>query len=126
MSGMAAANLTSTHPPITERIRILRTMAGGSFQDYDTAYMAVIQKGGVMPHSTMLVSDEVPLRSASKDTAVEAKEEMERARETSDTLWKLNKYKTVDCQCGTKFRIPPGFKAKQFTCPHCGRINQVP
>jgi heat shock protein HtpX len=124
--GMAAANLTSTHPPITERIRILRSMAGGSFQDYDTAYMAVKQKSGVMPHSTMLVSDEVPLRSASKDTAVEAKEEMERARETSNTLWKLNKYKTVDCQCGTKFRIPPGFKAKQFTCPHCGRINQVP
>lgn len=124
--GMAAANLTSTHPPITERIRILRAMAGGSFKDYDAAYKSVKQSGGVMPNSAMLVSEAVPLRAASEDEKTEAKEEMQRARETSNTLWQLNKYKTVDCQCGTKFRIPPRFKANEFICPHCGRLNKIP
>jgi heat shock protein HtpX len=124
--GMKAVDITSTHPPISERIRILRAMAGGSFQDYDTAYKSVKKTGGVMPHSTMLVAEAVPLRAASAEEKTEAKEEMQRARETSNTLWQLNKYKTVECQCGTKFRIPPGFKASEFTCPHCGRLNKVP
>jgi len=36
--GLKASDLTSTHPPISERIRILRAMAGASFNNYDQAY----------------------------------------------------------------------------------------
>ena len=36
--GMKASDLSSTHPPISERIRILRAMSGASFNDYDQAY----------------------------------------------------------------------------------------
>lgn len=39
--GRAAADLSSTHPPISERIRILRSMAGASFSDYEQAYEKV-------------------------------------------------------------------------------------
>jgi heat shock protein HtpX len=40
--GRAATDLSSTHPPISERIRILRSMAGGaSFADYNNAYQQV-------------------------------------------------------------------------------------
>ncbi len=39
--GMAASDLTSTHPPISERIRILRAMAGASYLEYDQAYQQV-------------------------------------------------------------------------------------
>ena len=36
--GMKASDLSSTHPPISERIRILRAMPGASLVDYDQAY----------------------------------------------------------------------------------------
>ncbi|MDD4954321.1 MAG: M48 family metallopeptidase, partial [Candidatus Omnitrophica bacterium] len=45
--GRPVAELTSTHPPISERVRILRSMAGGaSFVDYDIAYKKIHQGGG--------------------------------------------------------------------------------
>ena len=37
--GMKASDLSSTHPPISERIRILHAMGGASFSDYDQAYL---------------------------------------------------------------------------------------
>ena len=48
--GMKASDLSSTHPPISERIRILRAMSGVSFGDYDQAYRQVHQGGkGIIP-----------------------------------------------------------------------------
>jgi heat shock protein HtpX len=52
--GMASSDLTSTHPPISERVRILRSMSGGaSFVDYDQAYQKVHGKGGIIPKSAL-------------------------------------------------------------------------
>lgn len=124
-NGMKAVDVTSTHPPISERIRILRAMAGGSFQDYDNAYK-MIKKKGVIPVSALAAVQPVTFRTASVEEKADVHDEVNRARETSNTLWQLNNYKTVDCECGTKFRIPPGFKASEFICPHCGRLNKVP
>jgi len=48
--GMKASDLSSTHPSISERIRILRAMSGASFGDYDQAYRQVHQGGkGIIP-----------------------------------------------------------------------------
>ena len=52
--GMSMNDLTSTHPPIAERIRILRAMGGeASLSSYDKAYRQVKGKGGIMPPSTL-------------------------------------------------------------------------
>jgi heat shock protein HtpX len=48
--GLKASDLSSTHPPISERIRILRAMSGASFGDYDQAYRQVHRGGkGIIP-----------------------------------------------------------------------------
>ena len=48
--GLKASDLSSTHPSISERIRILRAMSGASFGDYDQAYRQVHQGGkGIIP-----------------------------------------------------------------------------
>ena len=124
--GMSASNLTSTHPPISERIHILRSMAGGaSFADYDQAYQQLHKMGrGIVPASAM-TTGAIGLRAAVSEVTEKEPDEIQRARETSDLLWRRSGYKTITCDCGAKLRVPPKFKASSIRCPHCGRINQA-
>ncbi len=123
--GMAASDLASTHPPISERIHILRSMAGASFSDYALAYRQVRNTGKVLiPAATVTAAGAVALRAAQPE-APEELEEVQRARETSNLLWNLSDYRTITCKCGTKLRLPPSFKEPEIRCPHCGMINPV-
>jgi heat shock protein HtpX len=123
--GMAASDLTSTHPPISERIRILRSMAGASYADYDASYRKTHGASKVLiPAAAATAAGAVALR-APQPEAAEKLEEVQRARETSNLMWNLNRYNTLTCACGTKLRLPPGFKLSEVRCPHCGRINAV-
>jgi heat shock protein HtpX len=122
--GRAASNLTSTHPPISERIRILRSMAGASLADYELVYQQLHGTGkGVLPASALALSHPASLRAAGAEATEENK--TERARSTSDLMWRLGNYKTITCDCGTRLRVPPKFKEPTVRCPHCGRVNQV-
>jgi len=129
--GRAAANLTSTHPPIQERIRILRAMSGASLADYDKAYReARGKKAGIAPASALAL-DKMAGTTALREPSPEAKTEekppqkVKRARETSDMMWRMSKYRTVNCPCGTKLRVSPEFKGVNVQCPHCGRTLAV-
>jgi heat shock protein HtpX len=110
--GMNLSNATSTHPPVMERIRILRAMAGGaSFTEYDKAYRQV-HSGGV-----------VGLREASAEEKKPDKqipEDINRKREVEDVMLRLNDYHIVQCACGTKWKIPPNFPDPEVLCTKCG------
>jgi heat shock protein HtpX len=123
--GRAATDLTSTHPPISERIRILRAMAGASYADYEQVYEKVHGAGkGVIPASALSLSHPAGLRAAGAEAAPEP-DKIGRTRETSDLMWRLGNYKTITCKCGTRLRVPPRFKGTTVRCPHCGRDNPV-
>jgi len=128
--GRQASNLTSTHPPIQERIRILRAMSGASLADYDRAYRQARGGSGIVPSSAMALDElggATALRAPSADTKPLERfpQREERAREASDLMWRLNEYKTIDCPCGTKLRVSPRFGVTSVRCPHCGRTHQV-
>ena len=121
----SANDLTSTHPPIEERIRILRSMAGASYVDYNQAYKQVRQGREVIPASAIAASAQtVPSRAAQSGKEGEL-DEKQQARETSDVLWRINDYHTVDCECGVRLRVPPGYPESRIRCPRCGRINSI-
>jgi heat shock protein HtpX len=122
--GLKASDLTSTHPPISERIRILRAMAGVSFSNYDQTYRQVHGGKGVIPASS-LAAETVPIATTRLEGAAGEPNEIQRARETSDVMWRLSNYKTITCDCGAKLRVPPKFKEPQIKCPHCGRTHRV-
>jgi len=123
--GMKASDLSSTHPPISERIRILRAMAGASFTDYDQAYHQVHLGGtGVIPAAS-LAAETVPIATIKLEGEAGEPNEIQRARETSDVMWRLSNYNTITCECGAKLRVPPKFKEPIIKCPHCGRTHQV-
>jgi heat shock protein HtpX len=124
-NGRAAEDLSSTHPPISERIRILRAMAGNvSLAGYESAYnQAHKGGGGIIPGSALAAVDTAIQRSA-VDMGV-APAEKERAREASDVLWKLHKYQEITCNCGLKFKLPPDFHSDSFPCPRCGTVHSL-
>jgi heat shock protein HtpX len=117
--GRAATDLTSTHPPISERIRILRSMAGASPADYERAYQQVRHQK-IVPASAMAVAGSVALRAPSGEKESEA-DRIGRSRETSDMLLRMNNYKIVTCAaCGTKYKIPPVYPESNIVCARCG------
>ena len=127
--GLNVNNLTSTHPPIQERIRILRAMAGGaSFAVYDQAYRQVKNRqSGVISAATATAVGAVGLRSASTEGTIEEPqaEKIARTREVNDLMYRMNDYQTIDCECGTKLKVPSSMQGSAVRCPRCGRTHQT-
>jgi len=127
--GTRPTDWTSTHPPIQERIRILRAMAGNvSYASYNQAYQQVKgTRGGVISPQTASLTAAVAARAPTTETGpVEPfTEKVERTREVSDLMFKLNDYQIIDCNCGTRLKIPPALRGRTIRCPHCGRLHQA-
>jgi heat shock protein HtpX len=124
----AAGGLSATHPPIRDRIRILRAMGGASYAAYNEAYKAAKGGASIVPASALVGGGAVGLRAPSEESGPleDTPRKVERARETSDLMYRLGHYRTIDCGCGTRLRVPPEYRAQTVRCPHCGRIHPTP
>jgi heat shock protein HtpX len=124
--GRKAADLTSTHPPISERVKILRKMGGGiSYQSYEQAAEAVTSHR-IIPSSALAGAQTLSAREPSTEGAVGEPDKLARTRETQDMLFGMSHYRKLECQqCGTVLRLPPDYKAPVVRCPHCGTVNQT-
>jgi len=119
--GMKLSDLTSTHPPISERIKILRGMAGASFVDYSDAFKNATKHTTPIPSSS-LKDESVQIRSASGQPSVSAKNQQ---RNIGDIMFKTSGFRFVNCSCGLKIKIPPNYKASQVQCPRCGQVSSI-
>ena len=127
---MNISDWTSTHPPIQERIRILRAMAGGaSYVNYDQAFRQVKNtQNGVISNQTAAAVGAVGLRAAVPEGPVEAApldDKVTRTREVNDMMYRMNDYTTIDCECGAKLKVPPSMQGTVIKCPRCGRPHQA-
>lgn len=119
------SDLTSTHPPISERIRILRSMSqGASYTDYARAYVASTGSKSIVPASA-LSSESVPLRPGESQPAV-TEPAPRQAHQVGDIMRKVNGFSFLACLCGLKLKVPPNFKADAVECPRCGRTLPLP
>lgn len=124
--GMKLADLTSTHPPISERIKILRSLQQGvSYKDYQKVFEMIHgKKEKIIPDSALKESIPVaPVLGLANEgidfNPVEAK------REANDAVMKLNDYKFINCKCGVKIKIPPEYNNQIVVCPRCGTKHQL-
>ncbi len=124
--GMKLSDLTSTHPPTSERIKILRSMGGGAnFINYQNAFNTIkgkktplIPKSGLSDNSTL----DIRKPSGAEDAAKHVHEK----RKLGDLMMAVNNYAFIACACGLKIKVPPNYKEPEITCPRCGRKNKIP
>jgi heat shock protein HtpX len=112
------SNLTSTHPPITERIKILRTMAGGaSMKDYSKSFMQVTKNDSPLPAA--VITDEIINIRKPSDQPGKSVKQQKQAHQLGDLMRVVNGFVFLTCSCGLKLKVPPNYKGKTVTCPKC-------
>ncbi len=125
--GMKLSDLTSTHPPITERIRILRAMhQGADLKNYQLAFNEVKRKNvAIIPESGLAATTaSIPIIApVLKEGPVSNLADQKRS--VGDMIMKLNDFRFIDCSCGLRIKIPPDYKSDKLTCPRCGNIHQL-
>ena len=123
ISARGLSDLTSTHPATSERIKILRAMGGAGHTDYNEAFRKVTGRAvGVVPASAMISGGKAAI---AKPKEADGSTQLERLRQATDLLWKLNSYAFIACGCGTKLKVPPAYAGERVACPHCGKKHEV-
>lgn len=120
-------DLTATHPPTSERIRILRGLANGvGFAAYQEAFSKVKNTTRVIiPPSGLKDMAQIPIRQASPETAEEKSKKDER-RNVGDLIRALNQFYFLACSCGLRVKIPSDFKQDRLICPRCLKQLVIP
>lgn len=116
-AGRKLTDLTSTHPPISERIKILRNMSGASFTAYSEAFKNITRHTTPIPSSS-LKEETIEIRPPSQQGPVESKT---RHRDIGDIMFKTAGFRFKTCSCGLKMKIPPNYRNDKVRCPRCGQ-----
>jgi len=124
--GRKLSDLSSTHPPISERVRILRNIGhGANFNDYQNAFNTVKgSKQNIIPATILSDLSPVKIRGAGVIPLVGLNKKQTQ-RNMGDIMMKVNNYSFVNCTCGLKIKIPPEFKKSSLFCPRCGKEHSV-
>jgi len=123
---MKLSDLTSTHPPISERISILRNMThGASFKQYSDAFTNVTNSKTVVPVAALSQKEDVALRQAGPEET--KKDRLDKQmRQVGDIMRRVNQFIFLTCACGLKLKIPPNFKGDKVNCPRCQKTLDIP
>jgi heat shock protein HtpX len=118
------SDLTSTHPPISERVRILRNMShGASYKDYSDAFTRATNSKTIIP-PTALKKEDVAVRQATAKPEKQQPVEKQ-MRQVGDIMRRVNQFIFLTCACGLKLKIPPNFKSDKVKCPRCQRMHEL-
>jgi hypothetical protein len=124
---MSFSGLGSTHPPVHERIAILRGMTkGASLLQYQRSFSKAKGKPTMIIPSSGLKKDEpLEIRGPHPD-AVKANTKKGEVRDLMDLMRAVNGFAFVLCACGLKIKVPPDFDEPKIVCPRCKRENRIP
>ena len=107
----------STHPPLGDRIKVLRSMDGGAgFSNYEQAYRKAHGGKGVIGARSLVGEGKVAAVAPETDTT----STRERTREASDAFLAASGYERRTCSaCGASHKIPPELAPRVKTCMRC-------
>ena len=119
----AAAGLLSTHPATGERVKILRSMAGGAdYASYERAFTAATNDK-LIGARTLQEDSATAVRDASDEPEADT---LTRTREATDIMHRMAGFLFLSCACGLRIKVPPTYAGKAVACPRCSRQHQIP
>jgi len=118
-----SAGLFATHPPLAERIKILRAMTkGAAFTDYLKAYWAVTKTHApLIPAADLKAGERVEVRGPADTPGMEAID----VKHAADIIRGLHAFAFIACACGMKLKVPPEWPESKIRCPRCNRLHDV-
>jgi heat shock protein HtpX len=124
----AFSSWSATHPPIGERIAILRCMHHGAGLDtYQSAFQEVKGKpSSLIPTSGLKEHGGVDVRPPHQESVEPSTDPKKQVRDVLDLMRAANGFVFLICACGLKLKVPPELEEPHLTCPRCKRDNQVP
>ena len=145
-------SIMSTHPSIENRIKILLNMTSAGFREYEKEYRKLCNKK-LLPESALKDKKVIPIKKTEnkpdisfktlqacslggiidnkeqiktlRENKALLKENIKKHREIEDLVRNLAEYKEINCDCGTKLKIPPVYKNQIIICPHCGKKHTI-
>ena len=131
--GMAArasgfvGGLFSTHPPLDDRVAVLRAMGtGAGLSDYQTAFMARHPGRHVIGKQSLSKAARVELRPGTPEAPRESQADRgRRVLEAMDTVRRMQNFIFLSCACGARLKFPAGFSKSQVRCPRCAAVLSV-
>ena len=116
---IVGANFFSTHPPVQDRIGVLRKLAGlpqVSYKSYARGYSQVLGKQASFMPKSAFVQDAGMAAVPHREGATGALR-----REAIDAVKKKAGYSVYPCACGATTKVPPEFpRERQILCHACG------
>lgn len=112
-------SIFATHPPIDERIGILRAMGNASFHAYETAMQQLRGRGAIGAHTLNGEREQPPLRAASTEGPVMT------ARDAATGTYAAKGYRAITCPCGVKLQIAPTYREPTLRCIRCGHVHTL-
>ncbi|MDT8272495.1 MAG: M48 family metalloprotease, partial [Desulfomonilia bacterium] len=118
----------ATHPPLDERIQILRAMSmGAGYLDYMKAYVEVTRRREALVNPSELSDAErVEIRGSSGDAGTTRISQAAVRKKTGDMIRALNNFAFITCPCGMDIKVPPEYSAGTIACPRCSRQHTIP
>lgn len=124
---MSAVGLFSTHPPLHQRVSILRSMAGGAgYVDYETAYKKINGSESTCLNPAFLKSESALLARKPTPESEPRQAAVARAREAIDVIDRAANFLLLPCLCGLRMKLPPDLSVSMLKCPRCGRSHNIP
>lgn len=116
-----------THPPIMERIAILRSLATGvDFKSYQQTYQRVTKsEKRIIPTVALYRGETIPIRTGSANTEPVIANKVLR-KDIGDLVRAINHFAFVNCSCGMKIKVPPEYSEPVIKCPRCGEMRVSP
>jgi len=112
-------SLFATHPPTSERIRILLSMSGASLNDYEAAFRKA-KGSGCIGEDTLRDAAPLTVRQPSDEGPIQTR------RDTRVQAYRAHGYLSVHCNCGLEIQVPEGYERDTIRCIRCGSVLPVP
>lgn len=115
------AYLTSTHPPIEQRIKILRSIGNAvSMGNYIQVYRKVTGR------TIALTSTDQPVQVRPAQPGPIEVDPRGQERQIGELIRKVNGFRFISCACGLNIKVPPNFRYSTIICPRCSQTLKVP